>query len=150
MLLEGRKQPRAPERFLMQISAVHDPLLTDLASVENLSPRGVRVTSGRSWELGSYVEVKSRAVELTARARVVYCQAVNAKAFVAGLDFLTQKKRLGCGGRACHLKATKVNHPAVRLCGCDPDDHHPFALHFSNAFCNPSIPALISSTPLIE
>ena len=31
MLLEGRKQPRTPERLLMQISAVRDPLLTDLA-----------------------------------------------------------------------------------------------------------------------
>ena len=92
MLLEGRKQPRAPERFLMQISAVHDPLLTYLASVENLSPRGVRVTSGRSWELGSHVEVKSRVVELTARARVVYCQPVDAKTFAVGLNFLMQTK----------------------------------------------------------
>jgi len=88
--LKSRKQPRTPERFLMQISAVRDPLLTDLASVENLSPRGVRVTSERAWELGTHVDVKSRAVGLTARARVVYCQAVNAKTFAVGLNFLTQ------------------------------------------------------------
>ena len=90
MLLEGRKQPRAPKRFLMQISAVHDALSTDLDSVENLILRGVRVTSGRSWELGSHVDVKSRVVELTARARAVYCQPVDAKTFAVGLNFLMQ------------------------------------------------------------
>ena len=92
MLLEGRKQPRAPKRFLMQISAVHDALSTGLDSVENLILRGVRVTSGRSWELGAHVDVKSRGVELTARARVVYCQPVDAKTFAVGLNFLMQTK----------------------------------------------------------
>ena len=90
MLREGRKQPRTPERFLIQISAVHDPCLTDLASVENLSPRGARVTTERPWELGSHVDVKSRAPELMARARVVYCQPVSAKTFAVGLNFLMQ------------------------------------------------------------
>ena len=90
MLLEGRKQPRTPDRFLMQISAVHDPLLNDLAFVENLSLRGLRVTSGRSWELGAYVDIESSARDLTARARVVYCQPLNATTFAVGLNFLTQ------------------------------------------------------------
>ena|SRR5215469_5877907 len=92
MLLEARKQPRIPERFLMQISALHDPHLTDLGCVENLSPRGVRVTSGRSWELGSHVDVKSHVVELRARARVVYCQPVDAKTFAVELNFIMQTK----------------------------------------------------------
>jgi len=89
-MLEGRKHPRTPDRFLLQISAVHDPLLNDLASVENLSARGLRVMSGRSWELGAHVDIESSARELTARARVVYCQPINATTFAVGLNFLTQ------------------------------------------------------------
>lgn len=46
MQLEGGKKPRTPEQFLMQASAVHDPLLTDLATVENFSPRGAPVATG--------------------------------------------------------------------------------------------------------
>lgn len=40
MLFEGRKQARVPERLLVQISAVRDPLVQEVALVENLSPRG--------------------------------------------------------------------------------------------------------------
>ena len=59
MLLEGRKHLRTGERFLVQVSSVHDPLLSELASVENQSPSGVRLATERSWELGLHVEVKS-------------------------------------------------------------------------------------------
>src|SRR5215472_8744112 len=96
--LKSRKQPRTPERFLMQVSAVHDPLLTDLASVENLSPRGVRVTPRRSWELGSHVHAKSRAVELTGEGASGYCQAVNAKTF--GWAELPNSKKNGSYARS--------------------------------------------------
>jgi len=71
MLLEGRKQSRRVERFLVQVSSVHDPRLTELASVENQGPHGVQLATERSWELGSHVEVKAVAGDLKARARVV-------------------------------------------------------------------------------
>ena len=41
---EGRKQPRTPDEFPVQLSAVRDPVLTELARVEKLSPKGVRLT----------------------------------------------------------------------------------------------------------
>ncbi|PYT79130.1 MAG: hypothetical protein DMG40_17510 [Acidobacteria bacterium] len=88
MLLEARKQPRNPERFLIQVSAVHDPALADLAYGENLSSRGARITTKRFWEPGSQVDVKC--LKFSARARVVYCQPINAEAFAVGLDFITQ------------------------------------------------------------
>jgi|SRR5690348_12215704 hypothetical protein len=90
-MLEGRKHTRTPKRFLVQISAVHDPRLTGIASVENVSERGTRLTTWRSWELGSHLELKSPSTRDTwARARVVYCMALDTKAFAVGLDFLTQ------------------------------------------------------------
>jgi len=47
---EGRKQPRTPDEFPVQLSAVRDPVLTELARVENLSPKGVRLTTEGPWE----------------------------------------------------------------------------------------------------
>ena len=91
MLLEGRKHLRNDERFLVQVSSVHDPLLTELASVENQSPGGVRLATQRSWELGLHVDVKSVAGDLSARARVVYCKALGFKKFVVGLNILSRE-----------------------------------------------------------
>ena len=48
-MLEGRKHPRTRERFLVQISALHDPRLAELVSVENISSHGVRVTMKVDW-----------------------------------------------------------------------------------------------------
>jgi len=89
-MLEGRKQPRTPVRLLVHIFSVRDPRLTELVSVENLSPRGARVTARRSWEPGSHLVIKSPSGVLGDRARVVYCQRVSEKGFALGLDFITQ------------------------------------------------------------
>ena len=88
MLLEGRKEQRVPERILVQVSAVHDPLVEELAPVENLSFRGARIKTERPWELGSHVDLKAQPGDLKARARVVYCQAAGLKTFAVGLNFL--------------------------------------------------------------
>lgn len=95
MLLEGRKHSRSAERFLAQISSVHDPLLTELASVENQSPQGVQLATERSWELGSHVDVKSVVGDLKARARVVYCMVLGPKKFVVGLNILSRDGEQG-------------------------------------------------------
>lgn len=89
-MLEGRKEARTPVRLLVHILSVRDPRLTELVAVENLSPRGARVTAQRSWELGSHVVIKSPSGVLGDRARVVYCQKVGEKRFTLGLDFITQ------------------------------------------------------------
>ena len=92
MLLEGRKHLRAGQRFLAQVSPVHEPLLTELAFVENQSPGGVQLATERSWELGTQVDVKSVvAGDLSARARVVYCKALGPKKFVVGLNILLSR-----------------------------------------------------------
>lgn len=90
MLLEGRRHLRTDERFLVLVSSVLDPLLTELASVENQSPGGVRLATERSWELGTHVDVKSVAGDLTARARVVYSIALGPRKFVVGLNILSR------------------------------------------------------------
>jgi len=84
--MQGRNEPRASERFLLHISSVHDPFLTEVASVENISSNGVRVATERSWELGSHVNV--RGYDLKARARVVYCRATGPDKFAVGLNII--------------------------------------------------------------
>jgi hypothetical protein len=90
MLLEDRRHPRHDERFLVEVSLVLDPLVTELASVENHSLNGVQLATGRFWELGSHVDVKAVAGNLKARARVVYCNALDPKRFVVGLNILSR------------------------------------------------------------
>lgn len=93
--MEGRKQPRTPERFLVHISAVYDPRLAETVCVENLSGHGAPVATQRSWEPGSHVVLESNDGELRARARVAYCRPTSATGFAVGLDFITQTNRRG-------------------------------------------------------
>jgi hypothetical protein len=89
-MLEGRKQPRIPRRFLAQVFSSLDPLHgEESVSVENVSLRGARVATVRAWARDSQVVVKFTSAELRAKsARVVYCQAVSDKEFAVGLEFL--------------------------------------------------------------
>jgi len=85
-----RKEPRTLEQFLVRISDVRHPLLTQLATVENLSSGGARLSTERSLELGSQVCVESIAPELKAKAQVVYCycKALGPRKFAVGLKIL--------------------------------------------------------------
>lgn len=94
MLSEGRKHPRTGPRFLVQVSSVRDPLLTEVAAVENLSPDGLRLATARFWEIGSHVDVKSVAGNLgnlNARTRVVYCKVAGPSRFFVGLNILSRE-----------------------------------------------------------
>src|SRR6516162_9781152 len=91
MLLEGRKQPRTRDRFLALIVSVRDPRLTELAAVKNVSSHGSRLVTERLWEPGAHVILTSSSTgNVSARARLVYCQSVGVRAFAVGLNFLTQ------------------------------------------------------------
>jgi hypothetical protein len=92
---EGRKDRRIAGRSVVRICAVNDPSVVELTTVENVSVHGARAISKRYWEPGTHVEVKSasgeflRPVVPKARARVVYCYAVDGIGFAVGLDFLS-------------------------------------------------------------
>ena len=91
MYLEGRQHKRIPERFLVQILAVRDSLLTEIATVENVSSHGTRLATERVWEPGSHVILKRSSTDNPwARARVVYCQVKGSEEFAVGLNFLGQ------------------------------------------------------------
>jgi hypothetical protein len=58
--------------------------------VENHSLYGVRLTTARSWELGSHVDLQAVAGELKARVRVVYCVVLGPRKFAVGLNILSR------------------------------------------------------------
>lgn len=89
-MLQGQKEPRIPKRFLVQISSVREPIVSELSPTENVSPFGARVTTNRSWTPDTRVLVKSSERDLWARARVVHCQPLGGKAFAVGLEFLAR------------------------------------------------------------
>lgn len=88
-MLKGRKHERHTTKMLVQLSNIDEPLVSELASTENVSPKGVRVITERSWNPGSLVLVKSSNGELWARARAVYCQPISPKGYAVGLDFFS-------------------------------------------------------------
>jgi hypothetical protein len=90
MLLEGRKQPRTPERFVVQIHAGCDPGRTELATTEDVSSGGTRLITESVWKPRSHVVLKSPPGNVWAIARVVYCQAASPKGFAVGLNFLSK------------------------------------------------------------
>ena len=94
MLLEGWRQARTTKRFLLQLCAVRDPRVEELASGEHLSRCGARVATERSWESGCHVDVTSRNGEPRGRARVVYCSAVGDRKFIVGFNFISQTSSL--------------------------------------------------------
>lgn len=111
MSLEGRKGPRRAERILVEVSSVYDPLLAEVAFVENQSANGMQVATERPWELGSHVNIRSVAGDRKARARVVYCNARGAKNFVVGLDVLSR------GDEPTNPRYKRVHHSEY------PQDH---------------------------
>ena len=86
--MQGRNEPRASEHFLLYISSVQDPFLSEVVSVENVSSNGVQVAAERSWEPGLHVNVRSDGHDLKARARIVYCRPTGSHKFVVGLSIL--------------------------------------------------------------
>lgn len=86
--MEGRKEKRDAARVQVLMSSLAQPLLAEQASTENVTSYGMRVQTERPWELGTIVLLKTPRGEALARARVVYCKAVEPKTFHLGLEFL--------------------------------------------------------------
>jgi len=74
MLLEERGQDRTRLRFLVQVFAVHDSLLTEAAATGDVSSGGSRLLTARLWEPGLQVDLKSPAGN--PRAGRGWCTAV--------------------------------------------------------------------------
>lgn len=88
--MEGRKEKRNSQRLPVLLSSVAQPLFAEQAATEDVTSYGMRVETGRPWELGTIVLLKSTRGELLARARVVYCKPVEPRVFSLGLEFVAR------------------------------------------------------------
>lgn len=89
-MLSGRKEARVSNRFSVQICTPKDEFVSELSTVQDVSPSGLRVVMEHSRTKDSRVLVKSSEGDLWAKARVVYCQRLDKKTFVVGLELLTR------------------------------------------------------------
>jgi hypothetical protein len=87
-----RKEERNCERFQVMLGSIVGST-TEPASTENVSSHGLRVRTQRPWEQDTVLIVLSSESGLWARARVVYCQALEDNTFAIGLELLA-----GTGG----------------------------------------------------
>ncbi|PYT69354.1 MAG: hypothetical protein DMG39_18845 [Acidobacteria bacterium] len=128
----GRKEKRSQQEVEVMLSTVgQHPMFGELASMENVSSYGVRVRTERPWEPDTHVLFKSAEGDWV-RARVIYCQFLDAKSFAVGLELpasrrrtdaakdweLTMRYRCPKCGKSYAVVEWKKN-PKCRQCGAD-------------------------------
>jgi PilZ domain-containing protein len=133
----GRKEKRSQQNVEVILSTVGEhPMLGESASMENISSYGLRVRTERPWKPNTPVLFKSSQGDWL-RARVIYCQSLDAKSFAVGLELpasgraldaekdweLTMRYRCPACGRGYAVVEWKKN-PKCRQCGTvlRPDD----------------------------
>jgi hypothetical protein len=90
--MDGRKEKRNPQSLTVLIASGAQPVVAEYASTENISSYGVRLRTDRPWKPDTPVLLKSLQGDFWARARVVYCRTLQAKAFAVGLEFLARTR----------------------------------------------------------
>jgi hypothetical protein len=88
-----RKEERNSEKLQVLLGSTADPLAIESASTENVSFHGLRVRTERPWRQDTVLIVLSYERGLWARARVVYCEALEDSTFAIGLELLARTGR---------------------------------------------------------
>jgi hypothetical protein len=86
-MLSRRNHQRNSTRVYVELLRDDKVVGAEVSTIENFSLRGVRVISTGRCPINSTVILKSLKADLWARARVVYCDALN-DGFAIGLEFL--------------------------------------------------------------
>jgi DNA-directed RNA polymerase subunit RPC12/RpoP len=128
----GRKEKRSQQQVEVILATLGEqPILGELASIENVSSHGVRVRTERPWKPDTQVLFKSLEGAWVS-ARVIYCQFLDAKSFAVGLELPASGKALDaakdwdltmryrcpqCGKRYAVVEWKK--NPKCRQCGAE-------------------------------
>ena len=88
---------RADKRIPMEIPVIinghRQAPGSESTFTENVSARGARVITVRSWQQNERLTFASRTGEFRSPARVAYCQPLQGEGFAIGLEFLEPKGR---------------------------------------------------------
>jgi hypothetical protein len=94
---DGRSERRSPKILAAELSRPDESVLEEMAFTENVSPRGVRVTTVRRWQPGTRVLVtflrNGIRNSIRSQGRIVYCQHVGSGKFALGLELPWQVQR---------------------------------------------------------
>ena len=90
---DGRCEGRIPKRLAAELSRPDESVPKEMTFTENVSPRGVRVTTLQRWQPGTRVLVTFLRDGIRSQGRIVYCQRVESGNFVLGLELPWQVQR---------------------------------------------------------
>ena len=84
----GRSDRRIPKKVAVELARPDGSHRRELAIVQNVSTRGMRVATEHAWHPGDPVLLSSSESGLRTQARVVYCQRLENNRFAVGLELL--------------------------------------------------------------
>jgi hypothetical protein len=84
----GRCYKRVAKQVPVEIARSDPALRKETATSENISVRGLRVSTAHGWRAGDYVLLSSPFTKDASLARVVYCQHLGNQRFAIGLELL--------------------------------------------------------------
>ena len=90
-LPSGRCDKRIRKEVVVELVRPDAPEPKEVALVQNVSARGVRVTTQQTWRPGDNVLLSSPESGFRTQARVVYCQRLENNRFAVGLELATPR-----------------------------------------------------------
>jgi len=90
---DGRCEGRIPKRLAAELSRPDESVPKEMTFTENVSPRGVRVSTVRRWQPGTRVLVTFPRNGIWSQGRIVYCQREESGNFALGLELPCQVQR---------------------------------------------------------
>jgi hypothetical protein len=90
---DGRSETRIPKRLAAELSRPDESMLKEMTFTENVSPRGVLVTTVQRWQPGTSVLVTFLRNGIRSQGRVVYCERAESGNFAVGLELRWQVQR---------------------------------------------------------
>ncbi len=90
---DGRSEGRIPKRLAAELSLPDESVRKEMTFTENVSPRGVRVTTVRRWQPGTRVLVTLLRNGVRSEGRVAYCHRNGSGDFTTGVELCGQVQR---------------------------------------------------------
>ena len=83
---DGRSETRIPKMLAAELSRPDESVPKEMAFTENVSPRGVRVTTAHRWQPGTWVLLTFLRNGIQSQGKIVYCHRVAGGNFCVGLE----------------------------------------------------------------
>ena len=90
---DGRSERRIPKILAAELSRPDKAAPKEMAFTENVSARGVRITTAQRWQPGTYVLLTFPKDGIQSQGRIIYCQRVAGGDFCVGLELPGQVHR---------------------------------------------------------